>query len=122
MEAPLNECNQWLHFWEISNFSHRRCEFLTRRIPQTNCVGSRTALPVRSEWGSGGYVVSNYKAQRLRWEERFEIWSIFLPTAYYLPTSGTERVRHILWARRSGISVWRGIVSTVSVYGLHHSE
>ena len=33
MGTPLNECNQWLHFWEISNFSHRRCEFLNLRIP-----------------------------------------------------------------------------------------
>ena len=49
MKAPLNECNQWLRFWEISNFSHRRCEFLTRRIPQTNSAGSRTA-PACQKW------------------------------------------------------------------------
>ena len=41
---------------------------------------------------------------------------------YFFPTSGTERLRQILRAKRLGISVWRGTVSTAPVFELHHSE
>ena len=41
---------------------------------------------------------------------------------YFFPTSGTEGLRQILRAKRLGISVWRGTVSTAPVFELHHSE